>query len=79
MYQKLQFRRQFLLTEAEIIKLTDWNCLRIDQYYLYVHSDLEVNEVRDSAKTIVLLGDLYDSEEPEKNNLEILKDILVNS
>ncbi len=75
MYQKLQFRRQFLLTRAPIPPLADWKCLLIDQYYLYVHPDLEVNRVANPKKSIVLMGSLFDPDEPEKGNGEILKNI----
>lgn len=75
MYQKLQFRRQFLLTRAPIAPLADWKNFQIDGYYLYVHPDLEVNRVTDSTKSIVVIGDFYDWEEPEKGNTDILKDI----
>lgn len=76
MYKRLQFRRQFLLAKAPIDQLADWNCLNIDQYCLYTHPDLEVNHVLDSEKSIVLIGELYDAEQPEKGNADILKDIL---
>ena len=79
MYQKLQFRRQFLLAKAPIDQLEEWNCLNIDQYCLYTHPDLEVNHVLDSEKSIVLIGELYDSEQPEKLNADILKDILASA
>lgn len=79
MYQKLQFRRQFLLTKAPITTLADWKCLKVDQYYLYAHSDLEINQVADPKKVIVLIGDLYDSEKPEKGNADILKDIIASA
>lgn len=75
MYQKLQFRRQFILTIAPITLIADWNCLQIDQYYLYAHPDLEVNHMVDSTKSIVLIGSLFDPAEPEKGNDGILKDV----
>jgi hypothetical protein len=79
MHQNLQFRRQFLLAKAPIDHLEGWNCLKIDQYCLYTHPDLEVNCIHDSEKSIVLIGELYDSEQPEKLNTDILKDILASA
>lgn len=76
MYQKLKFRRQFLLTVDPISTLTDWNCLRIGQYFLYAHPDLEVTRIEESPKSIVLIGELYDPDESEKGNADILADIL---
>jgi len=75
----LQFRRQFLLTIAPITPLADWKCSQIDQYYLYAHPDLEVNRVADSKKSIVLIGSLFDSAEPEKDNADIIHDILASA
>ena len=79
MFQNLQFRRQFLLTKKPIDQIDGWNCVKIDQYYLYVHPDLEINSIHDSEKTIILTGELYDSEQPEKLNADILKDILASA
>lgn len=75
MDKRLQFRRQFLLTSAEIPSLADWKCVQIDQYYLYAHPDLEVNRLVDPRKCIVLIGDLFDSESFDKGNEDILKNI----
>jgi len=76
MYQILKFRRQFLLTMSPISELNYWNKIKIGQYYLYSHSDLELHQVSDLEKSIVLLGDLYDAYAPEKDNQNIIQDIL---
>lgn len=76
MRKKLQFRCQFILTKAPIAPFADWRCLNIDDYYLYAHPDLEVNREEDSKKTVLLIGNIYDSAEPEKRNEDILKDII---
>ena len=75
MYQRLKFRRQFLLTVAPIEASADWNCSKIDQYYLYAHPDLEVTAVDDLKRSIVLVGSIFDPTQPEKENPDILKDI----
>jgi len=78
-YEKLKFRRQFLLARAPIDQLTEWNCLNIDKYYLYVHPDLEINRVDDALKSIVLIGNLFDPIQPEKKSDDILRDINGNT
>lgn len=75
MYQRLKFRRQFLLARTPINRIEDWNCLQIDGYYLYAHPDLEITRVDDSLKSIVLVGSLFDPTQPEKDNTDIVKDI----
>ena len=76
MTNRLHFRRQFLLARAPIEALSDWNCIRVADFYLYNHPDLEVNKVSQSTKTILLLGYLFDSREHTKQNADILEDIL---
>jgi hypothetical protein len=76
MYEKLQYRRQFILTTAPLTPPADWKGLKLDQYLLYTHPDLVVTRVSDPKKTIVLMGHIFDSEEPEKGNIDILNDIL---
>jgi len=76
MFQKLQFRRQFILSIAPITQLAEWRCLHICQYYLHAHPDLEVNRIADQRKSIVLIGSIFDPDEPDKGNADILKDIL---
>lgn len=79
MNKKLEFRRQFLLTIAPITPLPDWKCFQIDEYSLYNHLDLEVNIESDPKKSVVLIGNIYDSAEPQKGNAEILKDIMASA
>ena len=76
MYQRLRYRRQFILTLAPIEVFRDWNCINIDQYYLYIHPDLEANRADDSQKSIVLVGNIFDPNEPARKNYDILKNIL---
>ena len=75
MYSKLKFRRQFLLTMVPISTFANWNCLEIEQYYLYTHPDLEVTAMVELEKSIVLVGSIFDPTQPEKENADILKDI----
>ena len=63
MYENLQFRRQFLLSNAPVGPLAHWDRLEIGRYFLYTHPDLEVTRVADGHRTLVLLGNLFDSEQ----------------
>jgi hypothetical protein len=53
--------------------------MKLDEYYLYTHPDIEVNRVADQKKSIVLIGNLFDSAEPEKENADIMNDILASA
>ena len=76
MNKKLLFRRQFLLTRDLISALDSFNFLKIYNYYLYAHPDLNITRVEDPQRTLVLIGNIYDSEEPEKGNEDILEETL---
>jgi hypothetical protein len=76
MYQRLRFRRQFLLTRSPIATLADWTCLQIDQYYLYVHPDLEVTESKGAPALVILIGYIFDPSNPAKRNEEIVSEII---
>lgn len=78
MSQKLQYRRQFILSSAHITSLADWNYLLIDPYHLYAHPDLEVNRAEDLKICLVLVGSIFDPVKPEHGNADILKEILIN-
>ena len=79
MYEKLYFRRQFLLTKSLMTLFAGWNCLQINNHYLYTHPDLEINFVQDSQKIIVLMGSIYDPDKPEVSNAAILETIHADS
>jgi hypothetical protein len=73
---RLLYRRQFLLTRNPIEKLDDWNRLQVGQYCLHVHPDLQLTVVKDSTKTLTLLGYLFDPDRYQSSNQEILQNIL---
>jgi hypothetical protein len=76
MYQQLRYRRQFLLARAPIFPPEGWASLGLGDLYLYAHPDLEVHSVADRKQRIVLLGSLFDAEEPEKGNADLVGDLL---
>jgi len=78
MYQRLHYRRQFILSRAYIALLDDWVCLQIGQYFLHTHPALEVNRAADTKKCLVLIGNIFDPANPEKENTDILREILAN-
>jgi len=79
MYENLQYRRQFILAAAPVTPPAGWNELKLNDYFLYTHPDLAVTEVTCREKSLVLLGHIFDSAEPEKKNVDIVKDILTRT
>ena len=71
--KNMKFRRQFLLTPEKIAELRSWPVLRIGQMNLYTHPDLEVTVCRQNSACLVLLGFLFDYENPHRGNQEILQ------
>jgi hypothetical protein len=72
----LKFRRQFVLAPKSIeCPFLHQNKQVSDQYILYSHIDLVVTEYIHKNAKLILLGDMFDYENPSKNNSEILKDL----
>lgn len=76
MYEKLQFRRQFLLARAPIMPLADWKRFQIDQDHLYAHPDLEITAKEGPSTLILLLGYIFDPAHPAKSNRDIISDLI---
>ena len=75
--ERLKFRIQYLLTPSSIECPFLHNKFKVGgRYVLYTHKDLVVNSVEQEDVKIILLGDLFDYISPEKNNEEILKDLM---
>lgn len=68
----LQFRRQFLLANAEVAGLENWNHERFDSQHLYSHPCLEVTVTSAGPRLLILLGYMFDPREPANSNKEIL-------
>jgi len=73
-YTRLSFRRQFLFTTTECLKLGEWKHNTIDTYNLYVHPDLDHYIVRgeDNQSLVVLIGYIINPEQPEETDHEIV-------
>jgi hypothetical protein len=72
----LHYRRQFFITIAPASPPAKWKHLQLSEYHIYAHPDLEVNRLVGPNRTVVLFGDIYDYEEPQKQNVDILEDIM---
>ncbi len=76
MVDQLDYRRQFLLARQPIIELDRWNKIQVGRYCLYVHPDLQTTIAKDSTKTLILLGYLFDPNNHKSSNQEILNQML---
>lgn len=75
--ENLLYRRQFILGPEEISNRPNWNKYNIlDKYFLYTHPDLVQSEFSEGKKRIILLGDMYDPENKDHSNLDIISNIL---
>ena len=75
--ERLKYRNQYLLTPSSIECPFLHNKSKVGgRYVLYTHKDLVVTSVEQEDIKLILLGDLYDYKFPEKNNEEILRDLI---
>jgi hypothetical protein len=72
----LEFRRQYLLSNVPLEKIEDWKHLEIPSkkqpLNLYYHPDLEITQVKDKDKSVVLIGYILDPFNPELSNKDII-------
>lgn len=74
---RLRYRRQFLLCREVIPSLSHWRFFSPKEgLYLYSHPDLDVTFKEFRQLKLVLLGYIFDPVCYEKNNEEILADII---
>lgn len=76
---QLQYRRQFLLARQAVSELDTWAVMTVGNYYLHIHPDLETTVVGDNGKLLVLLGCLFDPQNYQATNNDILQNLLVSS
>ncbi len=75
-YNRLEFRRQYIISPGEIECPLLGNMYHLDNIYiLYSHIDLKVTIYEKEKLKIVLLGDLFDYENPDYDNGAILEDL----
>jgi len=75
--QRLRFRNQYLITPNSVKCPFLYKNYKIsDTHQLYAHIDLKVTVADLDGAKICLLGDLFDYQNPEKLNSDILLDLL---
>lgn len=76
-YKKLIYRRQFYLTPSPVVLKGLFNHTLINKkYHLYCHQDLNLSHCRLEEKELYLLGDIYNPDNPEDTNDDILKKLI---
>ncbi len=75
--ERLKYRNQYILTPSPIECPYLCNCYKLDgNYILYAHIDLRTTSIELPNKKIMLLGDMFDYENSQKSNFEILEDLV---
>lgn len=75
-YNRLEFRRQYIISPAEVECPFLHTAFPLNEtYILYSHIDLKVTSYVKENSKIILLGDLFDYENPDFNNGAILEDL----
>ncbi len=75
-YNRLEFRRQYIISPVEIECPMLSNIYHLNEtYLLYSHIDLKVTLYEKDKLKIILLGDLFDYENPAFNNGDILEEL----
>lgn len=69
------FQNQFLVTKQKVQTLTNWNQFVIGHYYFYFHPKLKTTLSTNHNSTLLLIGDAYDADFPDKTNQEITSDL----
>ena len=70
------FKKQFLLSTKDLAPSKDFAKLKIGDYYLHYHHDLEFSTSKKEDTEIYLLGSLYSWESPELSDTEILNTLI---
>lgn len=66
-----------MLLPEEIVCPFNNNSIKIgNDYWLYQHPDLGLTQINSNGKLIILLGDMFDYQEPANNNEQILNDLV---
>ncbi len=69
------FNRQFLLSNIECENL-GWKFVKVAEYYLYAHPNLELTIAADDHIELFLLGYFFDYRVPERTNSDMLHSLL---
>ncbi len=60
-------------------ELDNWTVIKTGNYYLQVHPDLEITTTSDVKKSLILLGYLFDPQNYQANNKDILQHLLAST
>ena len=72
---KLQWRRQFLVTRAPVHELESWHRSALGECHVYSHPDVAVTAASSRGRDLMLLGSIFDAAQPERGNNEILQEL----
>lgn len=64
------------MTNSSVAELSDWQHQMVGDAHLYTHPDLFVTEKSGQSGWLILLGYIFDPENPNRGNEEILSDVL---
>ncbi|WP_456461829.1 hypothetical protein [Reichenbachiella sp.] len=71
---ELRFNRQYLLCDEPVSFLKGWNQKAVgDSLSIYVHPNIDLNQVTLADRKLTLIGDFFDPHHPNKSNKEILQ------
>lgn len=77
---RLKFRRQFAFGSTPFHGFDEWNKTVISNgYYLTVHPDLELTQIRLEGRELILIGYIIDPFHPKWGNSQILLNLLQKS
>jgi hypothetical protein len=74
-YDRLRYRRQFLLATNKISDLSNWQHREVGDVHLYAHPDLEITVKENPLQLVLLIGYIFDPFHPERTNDEIISDV----
>ena len=76
MLSYFRYRRQFLLSTGVVPELQHWQHRQIGDLHLLAHPDLGITDKKDASTSIILLGDIFDPQRPERTNDDIISDAI---
>jgi hypothetical protein len=77
-FERLKYRNQYILAPSPIECPFICKSFNLDgNYFLYAHIDLITTIVELNNKKVMLLGDMFDYENSQKSNYEILEDLVL--
>ncbi len=75
---RLMYRRQFFLGPKYIEELADWKHTQLNsKYFITSHPDLALNIASLGKTSLILLGFIFDPDNPSFGNIEILNELLL--